>query len=381
MIYVCPRCHKKNRLPDHLQPGGEYRCGQCRELFSGAPARPRSWEGFRRIQVKMPPLALTLSTVVYLLLVLTLLISADAGPEQWWLGSLNLYLPQWLWAVPGVLLLPPTFFWARRWVWVPLGALGCVAGPIMGLCVGGWLPAPAAAPGQTHLRVMTYNVKWDSRNEGAILHDIRLYHPDLLQLQDSDGVLRGQMGRELEGWNVRVSNQYIVATHLPLSDMEWRDISIPGSLRHCIRSTVQLGARSVTVYNVHFLSPRDGLVSVGHQQVDGLVWNARARLQEADMLEGYLHQEHGPILLTGDLNAPVQSLVCRRLQATGLRDAFSEAGAGYGYTYGRYTQLKRPYVRIDHIMASPQWQVQRCWVGNAQGSDHCPVIADLVLLP
>ena len=99
------------------------------------------------------------------------------------------------------------------------------------------------------------------------------------------------------------------------------------------------------------------------------------------MLAGVLRQETGPTILTGDLNAPVQSLVCRRLFSAGLRDAFSEAGIGYGYTYGRYTKIGRPYVRIDYILVSRHWQIQRCWGGNSKGSNHCPVIADLVLTP
>jgi endonuclease/exonuclease/phosphatase family metal-dependent hydrolase len=36
-------------------------------------------------------------------------------------------------------------------------------------------------------------------------------------------------------------------------------------------------------------------------------------------------------------------------------------------------------MRLDHIMASPQLRVCRCWVGNGWASDHRPVIADLIL--
>jgi len=226
---------------------------------------------------------------------------------------------------------------------------------------------------------MTYNVKWDHRDEPAVIRDIRAFHPDILQLQDSDGVLRGKMGQELAGWNVRVYGQFIVASRFPLSELEARNISFPDSWSHCVRYTITLGTHRVRVYSVHLLSPREGLVSVRHRHVSGMVSNTETRLMEADLLASDIAEEPGPTLLTGDLNAPVQSLVCRRLFDAGLHDAFSEAGTGYGYTYGRYTRLGRPYVRIDHIMTTSQWQVERCWVGNSSGSDHCPVIADLVL--
>ena len=372
MITICPQCHAKNRLPDLPQLDGEYHCGQCKQILKPAQTK--------RAKIrKVLRLALLTANIAYLLVLLTLLVSNSLGPEQWWLGSLNLYLPQWLWAVPGVLLLPLTLGFAWKCAWVPVAALLCVLGPLMGFCGNRLLPRPAKVQSGTRLRVMTYNVKWDSRNEAAIIRDVRAFHPDILQLQDSNGVLRGELGRVLANWNVRLSDQYLIASRLPLPELEWRDISFPGAVRHCVRCTIPIGSRSITVYNVHLLSPREGLVSVRHHQVDGLVWNAGARLQQADMLEGYIHQERGPLLLTGDLNAPVQSLVCRRLFDAGLRDSFSEAGTGYGYTYGRYTSLGRPYVRIDHIMVSHEWQVQRCWVGNSVGSDHCPVIADLVL--
>jgi endonuclease/exonuclease/phosphatase (EEP) superfamily protein YafD len=35
-------------------------------------------------------------------------------------------------------------------------------------------------------------------------------------------------------------------------------------------------------------------------------------------------------------------------------------------------------VRIDHILAGPGWQAERCWVGPDVGSPHRPVIADLI---
>ena len=57
------------------------------------------------------------------------------------------------------------------------------------------------------------------------------------------------------------------------------------------------------------------------------------------------------------------------------RFAFEDAGWGYGYT--RPADL--PWFRIDHIVASPEWRVTECRVGPDFGSDHLPLIAELVL--
>jgi vancomycin resistance protein VanJ len=415
MIIRCPRCHRKNRLPATLQLNGAYRCSHCQETLFGAeasgeastsfpPRRPHTQAEKRQVPekrapekrapgkrapgkrtpTKRPPLLLTLLNLAYLLALLGLTISNAAGPESWWLGSLNLYLPQWIWALPAVLILPLTFGFATKWSWVPLLALLWVLGPVMGLCwQWGWPESPEAAhavASGNRLRIMTYNVKGGRHDGAAIAKDIRTFHPDLVQFQDSEDVLKGEVGQALAGWNVRVSGQYVVASPGPLSELEPRDISYAGSSpHHCVRYLLQVGATQVVVYNVHLLSPRLGLISVRHRQIGGIVGNTEARLQEASHLANYVQAETGPTLVTGDLNAPVQSLVCRRLFSAGLRDAFSEAGYGYGYTYGAFTPVHRSYVRIDHIMASHHWQFEHCWVGNETGSEHCPVIADLVL--
>ncbi|HBO45279.1 MAG TPA: hypothetical protein DD670_15390 [Planctomycetaceae bacterium] len=34
--------------------------------------------------------------------------------------------------------------------------------------------------------------------------------------------------------------------------------------------------------------------------------------------------------------------------------------------------------RIDHILMRSDWWPRRCWVGPDMGSDHLPVVADLI---
>ena len=386
MIIQCPHCRRKNRLPDTPQGKGEYRCSNCQETLVGTrdvrtpslpawlrAAAPRGWRQVTAIVLNL----------AFLLALLVLSLTNAAGPEGWWLGSFNLYLPQWLWALPAVVLVPLTWAMARRLTWVPLAGLLWVLGPVMGLCWHwGWPTSPGTPPaGVGRLRVMTYNVKGGSRDAGAIVRDIAAFHPDLIQMQDAGGVAQGIIGKALADWNVRVDGQYLVASRLPLPPLEARDISYPGSNHHCIRYTLHVGGAEVVVYDVHLLSPRLGLVSVRHRQTGAMEGNAGERLFEAGRLADYVGAEIEPTLVTGDLNAPEQSLVCRRLFGSGLRDAFSEAGFGYGYTYGGYTRVGQSYVRIDHILVGHQWQVEHCWVGNAAGSDHCPVIADLTLTP
>ncbi len=58
----------------------------------------------------------------------------------------------------------------------------------------------------------------------------------------------------------------------------------------------------------------------------------------------------------------------------GFRNAFSQAGAGFGWTRDNgWIQ-----VRIDHVLSRGAWKPVRAWVGPGVGSDHRPVIAELV---
>jgi endonuclease/exonuclease/phosphatase (EEP) superfamily protein YafD len=106
-------------------------------------------------------------------------------------------------------------------------------------------------------------------------------------------------------------------------------------------------------------------------------------MSEAEALSQVLLRERPrPVVVAGDLNAPEDSLVVRRVLETGLRDAFSSAGVGYGYTYGHYTLgLGISFLRIDHILVSAEIGVIDCYTGGKEASPHRPVIADLFLKP
>ncbi len=313
---------------------------------------------------------------IYAFVLIALTLSNIIGPERTWLGSFNLYLPQWLWALPGMPLLLLTLAFAPRRIWLPMVCLLWVFGPIMGLC---WHPAHTAAGKGIHLRVMTYNVKWGRVDADAIVRDVLAFHPDLLQMQDAAGIELGPLGKALTGWTIRLSGQFVVASRLPFTELETRWVNYLGEHHHCVRSTLTVDGTPITIYDIHLLTPREGLQAVRYRQIAGMEENTQARLGQARELASYIRQETGPLILTGDLNAPVQSEVCKTLFAAGLRDAFSEAGRGYGYTYGQSTRVHMPYVRIDHIMVNAPWQVENCQVGNDRGSEHCPVIADLFL--
>ena len=77
----------------------------------------------------------------------------------------------------------------------------------------------------------------------------------------------------------------------------------------------------------------------------------------------------------GDFNMPIESTIYRRCWS-GLSDAFSMAGWGFGFTKIS-EKLGWSYgARIDHILFCEPWQCLHCWVGGEIGSDHLPLLAE-----
>ena len=135
----------------------------------------------------------------------------------------------------------------------------------------------------------------------------------------------------------------------------------------------------LTLITAHLESPRLGLNAARREGLDGIdTWkhSHEVRLAQARALAG-IRVPAGPLVLAGDLNAPDASAAVQSLLARGLRDAFASAGRGYGYTYGHTLRPAFSFLRIDHILVSPQIEVVRCFTGDTEASDHRPVIADL----
>jgi vancomycin resistance protein VanJ len=332
-------------------------------------------------RVRPLPQWLIVSNAAYALIIAGISICNAIDPERWWFVAFNLYVPQAIWLIPGGILLLLTLAVYWRLTWLPVAVMAWVAGPLMGFVPRASQPN-ISRPNGTFIRVMTYNVKWGVENAAAISADIKKYNPDVICMQDSAGVLQTAVGPALSQWYIQIDGQYTVASRLPVSSLDSIDISYPGSVHHCIRMWMLVNGTEICVYTAHLLSPRVGLTNIRHHHVKPMEINVADRLIEGRRLsESYALQQSvspAPAILMGDLNSPPSSMVIRDLNGVGLRDAFSEAGSGYGYSYGGLSMVHAPYVRIDHIMVNKYFRVSRCWVGNDKGSDHSPLIADLV---
>jgi endonuclease/exonuclease/phosphatase (EEP) superfamily protein YafD len=174
--------------------------------------------------------------------------------------------------------------------------------------------------------------------------------------------------------------QYIVASRLPIKEcapgfIPFRDRS--HTFVHCVLTA---HGKDIDLVTVHFLTPRNGLNAVRHEGSRGLdEWrtNMTDRLTQSSELAQQVAQMKRPRIVAGDLNAPERSNVVKNLLNTGLRDAFSSAGFGYGFTHGHSLKPWVSFLRIDHILVSDDIGVVNAYAGGSKGSQHRPVIADL----
>lgn len=309
---------------------------------------------------------------------------AKVGP--WWL-ELSRYLPYPALLGPALLAATASLWLGWRWWIAGLAALIAVLVVAMGWAHG--RPDVGGVP----LRLMTYNIKAykaSLRPGGfdAIAAEVAVHRPDIVVAQDAHGASPAEAaplwpGGQAFGLPYSFAvEQYIVGSRYPLRGCAPGRIDYRGQAHLYVRCTVDVGGRPLDLVTAHFESPRDGLNAArreGFEGVDEWRQNFEDRLGQARALARDLAGADRPLVVAGDLNAPESSAVIRTLLALDLRDAFSSAGRGYGYSYGHALRLGFSFLRIDHILVSARIGVAGVSVGGASTSEHRPVIADLLM--
>lgn len=98
------------------------------------------------------------------------------------------------------------------------------------------------------------------------------------------------------------------------------------------------------------------------------------RALQADELKKFLNEQTKPIILCGDFNDLPNSYVANRISKN-MKDAFVDYGFGIGHTYNG----KIPFLRIDYMLTSPAFTVQKFQIINNKISDHFPIYGELSL--
>jgi vancomycin resistance protein VanJ len=315
----------------------------------------------------------------YLLSVLFLWAFIYEAGDRWWVATLILFGPRWLCLIPLAPLVPLACIF-RRLSLYPLAAAAFVAVvPLAGFCIG-WA---ALLPGSPTIRVLTCNVKGHSDRNERLDDLIRQSNPDIVALQGCWNESRVEWPA---GWHVIHRGELIVASRFPLQEVRMpplgTDISARGNPLCCI---VTLPEGELRIATAHLQSPHYGIARVLDRKTgirpsrsDLIISETDTRWTESEQMSLELAFEYRPDIVVGDLNQTVESPIYRTYWSEWW-NAFSVAGWGWGGTeWPQHTAGIRFGVRIDHILSNRHWRPKRAWVGSDIGSDHLPLLADLV---
>jgi endonuclease/exonuclease/phosphatase (EEP) superfamily protein YafD len=232
--------------------------------------------------------------------------------------------------------------------------------------------AAAASPGTTGVRVFSANLNMYNGHTEGIAGQIAREDPDVVLLLEwsptsSAPLIRSDVlsryPSRIERMEAAGSDGIALFTRLPLSDATLELLAD----RYVVTAVIGDGASSFRFIGVHTHSP----------VTEPKLASWRAQLRE---LPHVVAREQLPVVLAGDFNATrANAPFARLLSWATLTDAQEAAGNGWAATWPADSRLLPPVVRPDHVLAGPGVQVLDARVGDSSGSDHRPVMVDLVV--
>lgn len=293
--------------------------------------------------------------------------------ERLWPITFLLFGPRWVLALPALLLLPACALVDRRLA-AALALCGLVlAEPLFGWCIP-WDRPSDPGGGRAGVRVVTWNAGGGTA-AGALSQMMALEAPDVVVLQECGGE-----GLDTPpGWHRHVEGRMALLSRFPILDVAARDpkdMWERGGSGAVVRYGLETPLGRIDLTSVHLETPREGLESIlrfGPGAAPELVEKNHQREIEARAARRWVDESPSALrIVAGDFNTPVESHVFREHWA-GFRDCHSSAGWGFGFT----KRTRRIGTRIDHVLAGPELECASTRVGDRQGGDHAPVVAEV----
>jgi vancomycin resistance protein VanJ len=312
-------------------------------------------------------------SAIYLLLLGVLVFMIDGLGDGSPIITLLLFGPRWIVAVPLIVLAPLAILARSYWATtcVLLGGL-VIAGPITGGTVNVGRLFQSDRPALQNIRVVTWNM--GSAKAGPPFERfLAETAPTLLFCQESNLVV----GDLPAGWKVVGLAGNRVATRLPIRPDGFLDLSSIGAAGRLDRFRVETTDGEIVLVNLHLPTPRPGIetaIGTKLQDLSELRRIIEIRAAASRAARTWIGESSSNMILAGDFNMPVESRIYRD-NWSGFSNAFSRMGLGWGTT----KQTRWFGIRIDHILFMPAWRCRKAWVGPTMGSDHRPLVADLVM--
>jgi endonuclease/exonuclease/phosphatase (EEP) superfamily protein YafD len=316
----------------------------------------------------------TVAVVGYALGMALVAVAVATAGDRNALGMLLLFGPRWLLVFPWALLVPLALLKSRGLT------LTAIAGAVVTLFwVSGFeVPSPkaiwhGARAGQA-LRVVTYNTDMSVVLASRIGPDLLAWDADVIVMQDCAPETAAAMQAAGSRYQLFRESEFCIASRLPMRS----PVQLHGTRKEgrAVAFSVEWQGAPIRIGTVHLPSPRTALFAARQGSGDLLEESVQQRAVASGAIAAWMREgERGPIVVAGDFNLPVESRALRR-DWRWLRNAFSEAGWGFGHTMfaGRHR------VRIDHVLVSREFTVRGVHLLSGFPSEHQPVVAELEIM-
>ncbi len=256
----------------------------------------------------------------------------------------------------------------RRWRWCAVSLASLV---LAGAAVGPYQDAGQAAHADIiatgpSVRVLLVNVLLANREHDRVLELVRNADADVLVFQEVNQRWKSALQPITAAYPYVAGKTRedpfgtLVYSRLPILDQGTLPHDAAG--RSSLRLVIDVHGTPLSVVCTHPKPPLlEGSFALRNEQIDHVI-----RLVET---------LPRPLVLVGDINMTMWSPWFRRLCD---RTDLASVRRGMG-VLGSWPAALPGFMRIpiDHVLVSPDVTVGGCWLGDAVGSDHLPLIVDL----
>ncbi len=241
------------------------------------------------------------------------------------------------------------------------------------------------------LSIMSFNVrvfnKYGELDNPNVFEDIKAFiekeKPDVVCFQEPNYTRKQEYLKEypyqyLEYMHINGKVLLGIFSKYPIIKSDF--ISFPGSVNNGAYADILYKKDTIRIYNVHMQSlgvtPGNGIIL--NSQKDKLFKKVtkqfKLQQQQAKILEEHMNLNDYKQILCGDFNNTQFSNTYKTMKGD-KQDTFIEKGIGYGRTL-KFHGLP---VRIDFILADPEFTVKSHKNYDVEYSDHYPLMASFRL--
>ena len=291
-------------------------------------------------------------------------LGAFAGAYWWPLDLIANFRPQ---LGVGALVIGLWLLAAR---WRRIGGVVMLAALVNILLVGWlWIPRPVSVSADADpLRVLSFNILAANENYGDVLGFLRETNADVVFLHESSAPWEEAVATADLGYRIvktRDQNHIFGTLVLVRGVADVEGFGFTEREARAVEVLLNLDSgKKVALLGVHPVAP---------------VTEFESGLRDAQLnfATRWAASRQEPVVIAGDFNAGPWSYAFRRLEARGdVVD--SQRGFGLQPSFPASSNLAFR-IAIDHVLVSREIRVVDRRLGPAMGSDHFPVVVDLLI--